>query len=201
MKKILSILFSAAMSASALTNNVNAQVADKNYLAYADKLKVYLANFEEKSNESAAASNKDDVKAAKANLKALKANLKALKANNRAAEDFKREFKDAGNVSWTVENNAIVGSFFKDDIRTNVVYNKNGRRIHSLMYCTEKNIPETIKSTVANTYPGYNVTLSVEVHEAGLIFHIVQIENETTYKQIGVYNGDVNEIQEYIKAK
>lgn len=129
-----------------------------------------------------------------------KENKRLIKANYRATENFARQFKNIANVRWMVFDEAIVGSFTKDDIKTMVVYNKFGGYVHSLAYSNEKTMPTDIRSLVEEAYPGFDITLCVEVHENDLVFHIVNIECKKIFKQLGIYNGEINTIQEFKKG-
>jgi len=191
MKKFLQIWLLVAIITCAIKSTVTAQLADKNYLVSVEKIKNYLA-FEEKMKVEGALDPKDAARAAKASFK-------ALKANSRASENFKKQFKNAGNVSWSSQEDVIVGSFTKDEMKTNVIYDKNGRWIHTLQYSDERTMPEKVRSTVEDSYPGYDISLCVEVHEGINVFHVVQIENKRMFKQLGISNGEVNEISVYRK--
>ncbi len=146
----------------------------------------------EKTNVS-----KDNIKETKANLKAVKANLKAMKANFKAEENFKKEFKDAPDAAWSVETNVISASFNKDDIQTRVIYNKRGNWIHTIAWCGESKMPKEIKSLIKSNYPDYNITGMNEIKEGDMTFYIVYLEDETSLKQVSVYNGELNVFKEF----
>jgi hypothetical protein len=196
MKKIISVLFCGIIIYLAITANVAAQEVSKGVSFAATKDNAALPSG---GNETISAGKSES--SAKESLKEAKAKLKALKANNRAAESFNKMFRDAPGAKWVVEEKAIVASFNRNDVKTSVIYSKNGSWIHNLTYYPANKTPEHIRSIVESNYPNADITLAVEVQEGGLEFFIVQLEDKRTYKKIGVYNGETNLIEEYNKSK
>lgn len=193
MKKVLQALLFIFVFTYALKSTVTAQSANKNYYVSVDKIKSYL-EFEKKlkADESVVSSN---------NLESPRSNARALKANFKASADFKKHFKDAAEVNWTAGEDAIVGSFTKDNVKTNVVYDKKGSWIHTLVYSDENKMPKKLASLIEDAYPGYNVTLCVEISESNLVFHIIQIESKKMFKQLGIYDGQVEVLQQFTKQQ
>lgn len=188
MRKILQVLLIAVLYTCAIKNTAAGQYGDKNYLVSVDKIKDYL-DFVDKLKVEDAFDPRD-----------MKANARALKANFRATENFKRQFKGADAVKWSVNDEVLVASFTKDEVKTNVVYDKAGRWINTLKYSSdEKTTPDKIRSLMGDMYPGFDITLCVEVYESNLVFHIVQIENKKTFKKLGIYDGEVNILSQYNK--
>lgn len=198
----MTVLVTGIIISSAITGNAKAQSYDKGVaftsLKNASALQTYL-NENNSVNKSDSNSVKESVKSPEKSLIASKENLKAAKANFRATENFKKTFKDAPEATWTVEENAIVASFSRDDVTTRVVYNKNGRPIHALSYYPADKTPNDVRSIVETDYPNANITLAVQVKENGMEFYIVQLEDKTTIKQIAVYDGSTNLIKEFTK--
>ncbi len=203
MKKFISVLLSGIIITLAIKNNAWAQSHDKGLAFTTIKDVPALISYVNENNEAdkTAGSDSGTEKATKTDLKAAKANLKALKANFRAATDFKKEFKDVPDATWKEEENAIVASFIRDNVKTLVVYNKSGNYIHSLSFYNESNMPKDVKEIITRNYPNDDILMSAEIHEEGLIFHIVKLENKTGFKQVGVYNGETNLIDEIKKNR
>lgn len=195
MKKIITVLFCGAISAFAITSNVSAQsfgkgiafTAIKNYPALAAYAKEYTA-----VDKSGSGSAKESLNSAENALKTAKANSKALKANFKATENFRRAFKNAPDATWNVEQNAIVASFSRDSVKTNVVYSNKGYLIHSLSYFPASKTPAAIRSIVESDYPNGDITSAIEVNENGMDYFIVNLEDKRTFKQVTVYEGATN---------
>jgi hypothetical protein len=202
MKKIIAVLVSGAIFSLATTTKIAAQT-EKGLAFSKVKNSAALAAYakEFSGDEKTTASSKEEVKSAEKDLKASKANLKAMKANLRAAESFKKMFKDAPDARWDANENTIVADFSKNAVNTKVVYNKNGRWIHTLTYFTPDDTPADIRSLIDQDYPYADISQAVKVNEGDMEFYIVQLEDKKTYKQVSVYNGQTGLIKEFLKSK
>lgn len=185
------------------TSKASAQSSDRGIAFSGIKNYGDLASFvneNSSADKASSATTKESLKAAEKDLNTSKANLKAMKANFRAAENFRKTFKDAPEAKWTVEENAIVASFAKDQVKTNVVYSKKGNWIHTLSYYPGDQTPADIRTIVENAYPNHDIALAVAVKEGDIDFYIVQMEDRKTIKQVGVYNGETNLIKQLNKS-
>ncbi len=205
MKKIFSGLM-AIIFYSAIVSNAKAQMSLASMSSSKTAAITALASATEAKtpgDEKTAATSvsKENLKETKASLKTAKANFKALKANFRATENFKKEFKDGPDVKWNVESNVISASFNRDDIQTRVVYNKRGNWVHTIAYYEESKMPKDIKSLIKSSFPGYDIKGMHEIKEGNSSFDIVYLENDTSLKQISVYNGELNVYKEFGKQQ
>jgi hypothetical protein len=136
------------------------------------------------------------------NAKNTRSSLKAAKANSKALKNFTMLYKkEASGASWSMDNDAMIASFTKEDVKTTVAYNKNGNWFHTLTYYPEDKTPQDITSIMDYAYPKDDVRLTVKVEEGGKVFYIVQLDGKTTIRKVTVYNGEVNQIEELIKSK
>lgn len=188
MKKRISALLVTLIFYYVAISDLTAQVPDKNYIVSVDNIKRYLDY--EKSGEFKSFLELTE------ETKASKADYKAVKANSRAAQNLKREFKDASNITWMLIKDGIIGSFTKDEVKTTVIYDTKGRWIQTLKYISENKMPKDVTSVIRSFYPGYQISLLVEVQEQDLIFYIIEIHDTITLKQLGLYNGQINKIKE-----
>src|SRR5437763_16837063 len=99
------------------------------------------------------------------NTKDSKSSLKATKANSKALKNFTMTYKDAAGASWSMDNNAMIVSFTKANVKTSVTYNKNGNWFHTVTYYPEDKTPEEITSIMDYAYPKDDVKLTVKVEE------------------------------------
>lgn len=189
------------ISTSIIVSNARAQMSLADISSSKTKTISALSSMSEDktSGDEKIIVNKDNIKESKANLKTIKINLKALKANFKATESFKKEFKDGSDVKWLVEKDAISASFNRDDIQTRVIYNKRGNWVHTISYCGESKMPKAIRSLIRSNFPDYNITGMNEIKEGDMTFYLFYLEDETSYKQISVYNGELNVYRELQK--
>ncbi len=60
-------------------------------------------------------------------------------------------------------------------------------------------MPKAIRSLIRSNFPDYNITGMNEIKEGDMTFYLVYLEDETSYKQISVYNGELNVFKELQK--
>jgi hypothetical protein len=199
MKKMISIPLFAIVIAFAAAGYATAQTGDKDIAFIPAKNHAAYVSFITKSYAAVAA--RDTSATTNATSKTSKAELKAIKANNKALRSFKSIYrKNTPNAEWTFAQDGIIASFSKDDVKTNVVYKKNGNWLHTLTYYPESKTPADIIAVMDAVYPKDDVKLTVKVEEGNMLFYIVQLEGKTTFKKVSVYDGDVNLLEEYTKA-
>lgn len=194
LKSLYGIIFSLALAGNA--------IAQKHTdVSYAAKPR-FVSAAEDKisADKNIANTDRENFINAKASLKASKADFKALKANLKAAAHFRKEFKDGPDVHWYVDEEAIGAYFNRNDIQTRVFYTKKGNWLHTISYYDRSKMPHDIRSLVISNYPDYNITGVQEIKEDNITFYIVHLEDETGYKEVSVYNGELNLYKEYNKA-
>ncbi|MEO6721323.1 MAG: hypothetical protein ABIN67_13210, partial [Ferruginibacter sp.] len=147
MKKIISNLLIAAIITSLVPGNSTAQ--NKNAIFSSASGKENSVGFPEDENATNA-NPMIDGKPGKQNIKLLKANLKAAKANFRASADFNRKYKDATDVTWNTESEAIVVSFKVGELSSRCVYDRTGNWRHTVLNYYEDDLPDYITSMVKN---------------------------------------------------
>lgn len=197
MKKIFPGLLMVIIVTSIIINDAKAQISLASMSSSKDKTIPASASF----NEDKTSADNSAVKSKKAILKEAKAVLKAQKANFKAAKSFKKNFEDGPDVKWYVESNAITASFNRDEIPTRVIYNKRGNWVHTISYLQESKMPRGMKSLIRSNYPDYNIKGMHEIKEGDITFCVVYLEDETSIKQISVYNGTLDVYKEFTKQQ
>jgi hypothetical protein len=138
--------------------------------------------------------------ATKDNAKESNSSSKATKANNKALRKFTMTYKDAAGASWSMNKDVMIATFSKDEVKTNVMYSKNGSWLHTFTYYPENKTPQDIASIMDYAYPKDDIKQTIKVEEGNMLVYIVQLEGKTTYKKVSVYNGEVNQIEELTKS-
>ena len=202
MKQTILALLSVTIIVLATAGQVNAQGVDKDIsFIPAKNHSAYVTFISQLGNaDNSASVIAEDTTASLAD-NAAKASFKASKANSKALKNFSTMYKkEAAGANWSMSNNAIVAYFSKDNVNTDVVYNTKGQWVHTLTYYPEDKTPQDIASAIDYTYPKDDVKLTVKVEEGNMLFYIVQLEGKTTFKKVTVYNGEVNQIEEFTKS-
>jgi len=204
MKKNLSVLLISTIVGLAITGTATAQNSDEGVAFASFKNNPDLlsyANAGTTVGKSTVALTEESLKAAEKDVTVSKESLRAMKANFRASEKFKKLFKDGPEATWSVEKKAIVAYFEKDEIQNRIVYNKQGRLIYSLSYYQSDKIPKNISKILKSVYPDLTATIAIYIKEGGLEFYVVNIEDEKKFKQVSVYNGEINLMSEFNKTR
>lgn len=196
MKKTFSGLLIGMIGTSVIVNNANGQLSLTTISSSkTSAITALTAGSDDKtSGDKKTAAGKD-------NLKDNKANFEALRANFKATESFKKEFKDVSAAKWNAETDAISAFFVRDGIQTSVIYDKKGNWVHTIAYCDEKNMPKDIKHLVRIAYPLYDITGMREIKEGNITFYIIYLEDETSLRQVSLYNGELNVYKEFTKQQ
>src|SRR5689334_7011876 len=82
-----------------------------------------------------------------------KSSLKATKANSKALKDFTMTYKNAAGASWSIDKEVMIATFSKDEVKTNVMYSKNGSWLHTFTYYPENKTPQDIANIMDYAYP------------------------------------------------
>ncbi|MEO6454556.1 MAG: hypothetical protein ABIN97_10805 [Ginsengibacter sp.] len=135
---------------------------------------------------------------AKGNARAYKSTAKLNKANSRALTDFKKAFKNEQDAKWFSEAKVMVATFAKNGIQTKVVYDKKGHLLHTIHVYDESKMPEDIRALVKRSiYYDYNITLVHQIDEDRKTFYIIDLSDGKKYKQVSVFNEDMNTLKEF----
>jgi hypothetical protein len=176
MKKILKTFIAAAVTAVVLTHGAKAQLA----------VEGSLANDVSGSSISVIDEGKD------------KNALSGI--HHRAVKDFQKSFKNITNEQWSKLSDGYVASFTADSMQTRVAYNRKGGWEYTMYYYSEKKLPRDVRSMVKSVYYDYTILRVVEIHLDDQPLYIIYIQDETHLKTIGVYNDEMQVIQEYTRG-
>lgn len=201
MKKVFPVLLSSTIVYFSITQSVQAQSSDKGSVPAAINHSEFASYPFIGSSVGKDASTSVGWAAAEKDLKAAKASLKALKANTRAAENFKKNYKISSEVIWSYGDEAIVAFFLEDEVQNRIVYDRKGQLVHTLSYYSSNKIPNGIISAAKKIYPDLNATVAIQVKEGGIEFYIVNLEDENRFKQVSIYDGEVNLMSQFTKSR
>lgn len=180
MKKLPVIMIAAILFSTA--SNTNAQLLSANLPA------------EEKTLES------------NSSLPAINANTSASvmvnKAGIRAVKNFKSQFKDRADAKWFADEKTISAYFNGDGIRNVVCYSSSGSFIRHMKMYDENKMPSDIHELVKRSIY-YNCAIKgvQEILEQDILFYVVHLEDDKSFKQVTVYNGEVNLLSSIKKQK
>jgi uncharacterized membrane protein len=82
--------------------------------------------------------------------------------SSRIQENFKSQFSDADNVTWSVKSNYIRASFEVDGKKADAFYDLNGESIGCSRKITLDNLPVQAKRIFAKKYSDYTVKEAIK---------------------------------------
>jgi hypothetical protein len=128
-------------------------------------------------------------------------NIEPSSVNHKAVKDFARNFKNA-NEKWYQVENQFVALFTLDNISYQVGYNKKGNKLYSIRNYGENNLPLDIRHNVKSIYYDYAITLvqEIEMPMKPLTF-IVHLDGKTDIINLRISDGEMDEWQKFQKSK
>ncbi len=171
MKKLQIILIAAILFTTA--SNTNAQLLSA-------KLPAEEKSFETNSSVNAANAHSS-------------ASVMINKAGIRAVKNFRSQFKNREDAKWFANEETISAYFNGDGIRNVVTYTSAGNFLRHMKMYDESKMPSDIHELVKRSiFYNYAITGVQEILEGDILFYVVHLENDKSFKQVTVYDGEVN---------
>jgi hypothetical protein len=120
--------------------------------------------------------------------------------NPRAVKDFQKSFKDITNAEWSRIDDGYIAAFTMGSVQTRVDYNRNGSWLHTIRYYEEKKLPREVRDMVKSVYYDYAILNVIEVNFGDQPVYMVYLQDETHLKAIRVYDGEMKEVQNYVRG-
>ncbi len=112
---------------------------------------------------------------------------------------FNKDFKNDQDVKWFVEPAIISATFTRDDIKTNVLYDKKGNWLRTVKTYQENKMDPANRDIVKSRYYDDKITQVQEIKEGEMKFYLVYLENESSFKILSIVDGEMNIYQQYKK--
>jgi hypothetical protein len=119
--------------------------------------------------------------------------------DQKAMRDFRKAYKDIHDEKWYVLTNGFAAEFLKNDIKNEIVYDKSGKWVFSILYYGENGLDSEIREIVKKIYYDYTITLVEEIHVPEKIVYLVHMEGKETWKNVRVTDGEMELIEDYNK--
>ncbi|MEP6512751.1 MAG: hypothetical protein ABJA79_02695 [Parafilimonas sp.] len=172
------IILAAFISAITAANAAHAQT-DKNSLA------------KNKEQSSASVSGANDASNSNANAISIK-----------AVRNFKKEFKSVSDAQWSKVLHGFMAEYKTGGIATRSMFAENGNLNYTIRHYYEKNLPYEVRANVRSTYWDYSILGVDEIKVPGNdnLIYLVLIQNETRIKRVRVSDGEMEEIESFIRG-
>lgn len=122
--------------------------------------------------------------------------------SSHAVRNFIKDYKYVTNAKWSkLANGYSAVNFNIDSIKTRIVYDKAGHCENLVRYYFENRLPPAVRHLVKSTYYDFNIYHIIEPTLNGVTSYLVKMEGKTTWKTIKVVDGEMEEVEEYLKLK
>lgn len=121
--------------------------------------------------------------------------------NKTVTDAFEKNFKDAINAQWYRMDKDFLVTFITGDMKNNALFKKNGKLIYHISFGQENNLPADIKKQVQEAYAEYNITRAVNVKFNNRNLWVVNLEGLKKYITVRVEDGELQEVENFDKAK
>jgi len=122
-----------------------------------------------------------------------------IKDNIVLVRSFVQYFDNATNEHWYTHGRDYLVKFNIHDREARALFNKDGRLVYSILFGTEKNLPDDIRYEVRSNYFDYHITKTSEVKEAGRIIWVIDMINDEKHLTLRVENNEMEEVLKFIK--
>ena len=125
--------------------------------------------------------------------------LKASEVNSNALENFTKNNKAVSNVAWTSNGSVLSVYFEKEGIKTKSTYDEKGKWEYTLRYLNAKRTPYKVREAIDTYCPGKAILQVTEIKKTGSVYHLVKLEDNTSYLTVQVMNGEVDLVEKVTK--
>ena len=124
----------------------------------------------------------------------------AVSNESKAYKNFRRFYPEVADEKWMTDKDHYFVTFSQNDIKNKIVFTRNGRIDYTLKIYDEKELPATVRRSVKSAYLDYDITNVQELVVKNRRIYLVKITDGNSWKTIRVHNGDLEEIEYYVKA-
>lgn len=134
----------------------------------------------------------------------LNTNGKSMRLKNsamiNAERSFRKMFKNVTAEHWAFKDGGYSVKFQDKQIKYQVNYDKKGRWQSTLLVYDENQMPAQLRRTIKSAYVDFDIVKVVEVSIGNKHTYFVKIQDSSTLKTIQVVNGEIVEVEHYIRS-
>ena len=123
----------------------------------------------------------------------------ADRAAVRATRDFWQRAGEQKDEQWYKSSQGYVAEYEAGRVKGRFVYNQKGDWAYSILTYRERELPEEVRKEVRSNYYDYSITWVKEVHEADAVAYVVHLEDEASWKEVVVQDGDMRVLKAMYK--
>lgn len=118
-----------------------------------------------------------------------------------ALNAFSSSFQNTSNIKWYRLGDKYEVQFVKNENQHKALFNSKGRRIYTICYGKEKDLPVVVRKMVKREYVEYNILCAIEVNEENRNIWVINLEDDTHLITARVENNIIEETGYYSKPK
>jgi hypothetical protein len=123
----------------------------------------------------------------------------ADRAAVRATRDFWQRAGEQKDEQWYKSSRGYVAEYEAGPVKGRFVYNLKGDWAYSILTYGEKELPEEVRREVRSNYYDYSITWVKEVHEEDAVAYVVHLEDEASWKEVAVQDGEMRVLKAMYK--
>ena len=121
--------------------------------------------------------------------------------NVKVDRTFAKTFSHAKNISWKQSGDEYIVNFKLDDRLAVAWFTKTGKLYCANYYGTAVNLPAAETQLLAQYYPEYQVTATIEISKGEKTVYVVTIQSCNNQKKVKVIDGEIEEMETLKLAK
>ncbi|MFI5152342.1 MAG: hypothetical protein ACHQET_03355 [Chitinophagales bacterium] len=119
--------------------------------------------------------------------------------NAKAVRDFSRFYTANSGEKWYVASNGYFAKFSLNGNKGMAAYDLKGHWMFTIFNYGENKLPDDIRAAVRSTYYNYEITCIDEIHFEDQIIYQVHMQDEKTWKNLLVSNGEMEISEDFYK--
>jgi hypothetical protein len=113
-----------------------------------------------------------------------------------------KDYKYVTTAKWSkLSNGDCSVNFTVDSITTKIVYDRAGHCENVVRYYFENRLPPEVRHVVKSNYYDFNIYHIIEPTINGITSYLIKLEGKSTWKTVKVVDGEMEEVEEYLKLK
>ena len=117
----------------------------------------------------------------------------------KASRDFLQRAGDQKDEHWYKGALGYQAEYSEGPVKAMYSYDKRGKFVFSVLTYGENRLPEDIRYIVRSTYFDYGIGWVKEVNEAQNLVYVVHMENDKSWMEVAVQDGEMRVLREFSK--
>ena len=128
------------------------------------------------------------------------AGTESINVSKKALTRFSKKFQNASNVKWEQIEDGFLAKFSSGEISTHSLFNKHGKLIYTINFCSEKQLPWYLAKMVNGHYKNYQITSAAEVLMDNRKIWVVKLAGTSNYVAVRIEDDEMQEIENFQKV-